>query len=49
MKTGPQLKRFFIVLLLILFLAAGATAAADQLPIVFVHGNGDWPEDWGRS
>ena len=41
MKTVPQLKRFFIVLLLILLLAAGGTAAADQLPIVFVHGNGD--------
>jgi triacylglycerol lipase len=49
MKTVPQLKRFFIALLLILLLAAGGTAAADQLPIVFVHGNGDWAALWSTT
>ena len=49
MKTVSQLKRFFIVLLLILLLAAGATAAAAQLPIVFVHGNGDWAALWSTT
>ena len=49
MKTVPQLKRFFIALLLILLLAAGGTAAADQLPIVFVHGNGGWAALWSTT
>jgi hypothetical protein len=46
MKTMPQLKRLFIALLLILALTAGGTVTAEQLPIVFVHGNGDWASLW---
>jgi len=49
MKTLPQLKRLFIALLLILALAAGSAVAAEQLPIVFVHGNGDWASLWATT
>jgi pimeloyl-ACP methyl ester carboxylesterase len=49
MKTLPQLKRLFIVLLLIFALAAGSAVAAEQLPIVFVHGNGDWASLWATT
>ena len=49
MKTLPQLKRLFIALLLIFALAAGSAVAAEQLPIVFVHGNGDWASLWATT
>ncbi len=46
MKTMPLLKRVLVALLLILILAAAGTVAAEQVPIVFVHGNGDWASLW---
>ena len=46
MKTILHLKRIFMLFVLLLVLAVGTSVAAEQLPIVFVHGNGDYATLW---
>jgi len=46
MKTILHLKRIFMLFMLLLVLAVGTSVAAEQLPIVFVHGNGDYATLW---
>ena len=46
MKAILHLKRIFMLFMLILVLAVGTSSAAEQLPIVFVHGNGDYATLW---
>jgi pimeloyl-ACP methyl ester carboxylesterase len=49
MKTILSLKRIFILFMLILAVAVGTSVAAEQLPIVFVHGNGDYATLWSTT
>jgi pimeloyl-ACP methyl ester carboxylesterase len=46
MKTIIPLKRLFLLFMIIFALAVGTSVAAEQLPIVFVHGNGDYATLW---
>jgi pimeloyl-ACP methyl ester carboxylesterase len=46
MKTIAHLKRILLLFVLIFALAAGTSIAGEQLPIVFVHGNGDYAALW---
>ena len=46
MKTIAHLKRIFLLFVLIFALAVGTSIAGEQLPIVFVHGNGDYAALW---
>ena len=46
MKTITYLKRIFLLFVLIFALAVGTSIAGEQLPIVFVHGNGDYAALW---
>jgi pimeloyl-ACP methyl ester carboxylesterase len=46
MKTILHLKRNLVLFMLLLALAVGTSVAAEQLPIVFVHGNGDYATVW---
>ena len=46
MKAILHLKRILMLFILILALAVGTSVAAEQLPIVFVHGNGDYASLW---
>jgi pimeloyl-ACP methyl ester carboxylesterase len=46
MKAILHLKRILMLFVLIFALAVGPSVAAEQLPIVFVHGNGDYASLW---
>ena len=46
MKKISPLKRIIISSVFFLALAVGTSATAEQLPIVFVHGNGDYAALW---
>jgi pimeloyl-ACP methyl ester carboxylesterase len=46
MKAILHLKRILMLSVLIFALAVGPSVAAEQLPIVFVHGNGDYASLW---
>ncbi|MBU2644325.1 hypothetical protein KKI24_06410 [bacterium] len=46
MNAILNLRRIFVSIMLLLAIAAGTAAAAQQRPIVFVHGNGDYAALW---
>jgi pimeloyl-ACP methyl ester carboxylesterase len=46
MKTMMHLKRMFVLFVLMFMLSVGVSVAKEDLPIVFVHGNGDYATLW---